>query len=89
MKIEKNKVYIIGSENGWINDNLCETEVLENLKEFETFEEAEKCSNSLNEFNGNYTVPGEIFKVYVNNDFKGYFYDEWSNQEIEEFLVNK
>lgn len=86
MKLEKIKTYIIGTEKGWIDDNLNETENLENLKEFETFEKAEKCSNSLNELNKDYSRAGEINKVYIDNDFKGYYDIEWSDQDILQFL---
>ena len=88
MKIEKIKTYIIGTKKGWINNNLSETENLENLKEFETFEEAKKYSNSLNEINEDYSKAGEINKVYIDNDFKGYFDIDWSDQDILQFLEN-
>ena len=89
MKIEKIKVYIIGTERGWIDVDLDETENLINLREFETFEKAQECSNELNKFNKDYSIAGEINKVYVNNDFKGYFETDWSDKEIQEVLENR
>ena len=81
----KEKIYVISTEKGWIDDNNEETENEYNLQEFETLEEAKEFCKGLNTINSNYSAPKEVYKIFKNR-IPYYFDLDTTDKEIEEIL---
>lgn len=81
----KEKIYVISTEKGWIDDDNEETENAYSLQEFETLEEAKEFCKELNTINSDYSAPEEMYKVFKNR-IPYYFSLDMTDKEIEEIL---
>lgn len=84
----KEKVYLISTERGYINDDGFETENQFNLKEFKNLDDAQNFCKEENKINSNYCSPQEVWKIKDKNNIPYYFDLESSDEEIQEHLEN-